>query len=128
MIALEAQAQVVRGVITERVSGARIPGVVVSVASATDSLHALTNARGEYAVVLPGPGAYLLSAKRIGVARFEAPVFELGTGETKRLDILLARFDYKLPPVRVAATNLCIPKQNQLRTIVGLWDEVRTAL
>ena len=130
----EVRAQVVRGVITERVSGARVPGVVVSVASTGDSLrpaetrHALTNARGEYAVTLPGAGAYSLSAKRIGVARYEAPVFELRAGEAKRIDIVLARFDYKLPPVLVAATNLCIPKQNQLRTIVALWDEVRTAL
>ena len=131
---LEVRAQVVRGVITERVSGARVSGVVVSIASSGDSLrpgesrHALTNARGEYAVTLPGAGAYALSAKRIGVARYEAPVFELRAGEAKRIDIVLARFDYKLPPVLVAATNLCIPKQNQLRTIVGLWDEVRTAL
>ena len=133
MSALEVQAQVVRGVITERVSGARVPGVVVSIASIGDSQpggirHTLTNARGEYAVALPGPGAYLLNAKRIGVARFEAPAFDLRSGETKRLDIVLARFNYKLPAVLVVATNLCIPKQNQLRTIVGLWDEVRTAL
>ncbi|HEX6942928.1 MAG TPA: carboxypeptidase-like regulatory domain-containing protein, partial [Gemmatimonadaceae bacterium] len=106
-------AQVVRGVVTERVSGARIPGVVVTVASVGDSLrlvetrHALTNARGEYAVTLPGAGTYALSAKRIGVARYDAPVLALRAGETKRLDISLARFDYKLPTVRVAATNLC---------------------
>ena len=133
-IAPSVQAQVVRGVVTERVSGARVPGVVVSIASVEDSLrpdgirHALTNARGEYAVTLSGAGAYSLNAKRIGVARYEAPVFALRAGETKRIDIVLARFDYKLPPVRVAANNLCIPKQNQLRTILALWDEVRTAL
>ena len=127
-------AQVVRGVVTERVSGARIPGVVVTVASVGDSLrlvetrHALTNARGEYAVTLPGAGTYALSAKRIGVARYDAPVLALRAGETKRLDISLARFDYKLPTVRVAATNLCIPRQDQFRSIVALWDEVRTAL
>ena len=60
VIALPARAQVVRGVVTERVSGARVPGVVVTVASVGDSLrptrHALTNVRGEYAVTLPGAG------------------------------------------------------------------------
>jgi hypothetical protein len=125
-----ASAQVVRGVVTERVSGARVPGVVVSVGLAGDTAlrHGLTNTRGEYAIILVGPGRYSLSAKRIGVERFEAPVLEIRAGETKRVDIVLARFDYKLPTVRVAANNLCIPKQNQLRTIVSLWDEVRTAL
>ena len=127
-------AQVVRGVVTERVSGARIPGVVVTVTSvgnssrAGEARHALTNARGEYAVTLPRAGTYSLSAKRIGVARYEAPALELRAGETRRLDISLARFDYKLPTVRVAANNLCIPRQDQFRTIVALWDEVRTAL
>jgi len=127
-------AQVIRGVVTERLSGARIPGVVVTVASVGDSLrqgetrHALTNSRGEYAVALPGAGTYSLSAKRIGVERYESPALELRAGETKRLDISLARFDYKLPTVHVAANNLCIPRQDQFRTIVALWDEVRTAL
>ena len=125
-----AGAQVVRGVVTERVSGARVPGVVVSVGLQGDTAlrHGLTNQRGEYAIVLGGPGTYSLSAKRIGVDRFEAPVFEMRAGETKRLDIALSRFEYRLPTVRVAANNLCIPKQNQLRTIISLWDEVRTAL
>lgn len=133
-IAPALRAQVVRGVVTERVSGARVSGVVVSVASVADSTppdgirHTLTNVRGEYAITLPGAGPYSLSAKRIGVERYEAPVFEIRGGETKRMDIALARFDYRLPTVRVAANNLCIPKQNQLRTIVALWDEVRTAL
>jgi hypothetical protein len=130
VIAPPLRAQIVRGVVTERVSGARVPGVVVSLATVGDSLirHALTNTRGEYAVTLPRAGTYALSAKRIGVARYEAPVFEIRAGETKRLDIVLARFDYKLPAVLVDANNLCIPKPNQFRTIVALWDEVRTAL
>ena len=130
LIPCTARGQMVRGIVTERVSGARVPGVVVSVGLAGDTAlrHGLTNQRGEYAIVLAGPGTYSLSAKRIGVERFEAPVFEIRAGETKRLDIALARFDYRLPTVRVAANNLCIPKQNQLRTIVALWDEVRTAL
>ena len=134
LLAPSLRAQVVRGVITERVSGARVSGVVVSVASVTDSTrpdgirHTLTNVRGEYAITLSEPGAYSLSAKRVGVTRYQAPVFELHTGETKRIDIQLERFEYKLPTVRVAANDLCIPKQNQARTIIALWDEVRTVL
>jgi hypothetical protein len=127
-------AQVVRGVVTERVSGQRLAGVVVSVASTTDSLraggirHALTDARGEFALTLPGPGSYSLSAKRIGVARFSPPVFELRTGETKRFDIVVDQLGMPLPNVTVSATNLCLPKPEQLRTFVALWDEARTAL
>jgi hypothetical protein len=126
--------QVLRGVVTERVSGQPLAGVVVSIASVPDSQrpggirHALTNSRGEYALSLARAGSYSVSAKRIGVVRFSAPVFALRSGETKRLDMVLEPFQSRLPAVRVAATNLCIPKPDQLRTIVALWDEVRTAL
>ena len=131
---LELRAQVVRGVITERVSGQPLRGVVVSVASVPDSLrpgrirHALTNLRGEFALTLPGAGTWSLSAKRIGVARYSAPPFQLRAGETKRFAIVLDHFEYRLPEMKVAATNLCIPRQDQIRTIVALWDEARTAL
>jgi len=134
MSALNVQAQVVRGVITERVSGQPLRGVVVSLASVPDSMrpgglrYALTNIRGEFALTLPHSGAWALSAKRIGVARYSAPPFQLQAGETKRFAIVLDHFEYRLPEMKVAATNLCIPKQDQLRTIVALWDEVRTAL
>jgi hypothetical protein len=127
-------AQVVRGLVTERVSGQRLAGVVVSVASTTDSLraggirHALTDARGEFALTLPGAGSYSLSAKRIGVARFLTPVFQLRAGETKRFDIVVDQLGMPLPNVAVSATNLCLPKPDQLKTFVALWDEARTAL
>lgn len=133
-IAAPLQAQVVRGVVTERVSGQRLAGVLVSVASVPDSLvpggirHALTDAQGEFALSLPRAGSYALSAKRIGVERFSAPVFQLRTGETKRFEIALEQLGMRLPNVAVNATNLCLPKQDQLKTFVALWDEARTAL
>jgi hypothetical protein len=127
-------AQVVRGVVTERVSGQRLAGVVVSVANVADSLglggirHALTDESGQFALSLPRAGSYVLSAKRIGVARYSAPVFQLQAGETKRFEITLEPLGMSLPNVAVSATNLCLPKQDQLKTFVALWDEARTAL
>ena len=127
-------AQVVRGVVSERASGQRLAGVLVSVASVPDSLvpggirHTLTDARGEFALSLPRAGSYSLSAKRIGVERFSAPVFQLVTGETKRFEIALEQLGMRLPNVTVTSTNLCLPKQDQLKTFVALWDEARTAL
>jgi hypothetical protein len=125
---------VVRGIVSERTSGHRLAGVVVSIASNADSLspggirHALTDAQGEFALALPRAGSYSLSAKRIGVARFLAPVFQLRAGETKRFDITLEPLGMRLPNVAVSVTNLCLPRQDQLKTFVALWDEARTAL
>lgn len=129
-----ADAQVIRGVVIERVSGQPLRGVLVSVSSVPDSLrpggirHTLTNVRGEYAMTLARPGTYVVSAKRIGAARFSSAPFSLATSETRRMDITLAALESRLPVVKVSVSTLCIPKPDQLGTFVALWDEARTAL
>ena len=86
----DVRAQVVRGTITERVSGQPLRGVVVSVASVPDSLvpggirHTLSNARGEYAVRLSSGGQYVISAKSIGVTRHRTDVLTVREGETRQ--------------------------------------------
>jgi hypothetical protein len=108
--------------------------VVVSVASVPDSLvpggirHTLSNARGEYAVRLSSGGQYVVSAKSIGVTRYRSDVLTVRAGETRRVDVVLDRFEQKLPVVNVVETDMCYRRTNQRREIVALWDEVRTAL
>jgi hypothetical protein len=123
-------AQVVRGVVTERVSGQPLRGVLVTVASASDSgiRHTLTNVRGEYVLRLSSAGQYVVSAKAIGVARFTTDVITVRDGETRRIDVQLDAFEHKLPVVNVLETDLCLRRSEQKRQIVALWDEVRTAL
>jgi len=129
-----ANAQIVRGTVRERVSGLPLPGVLVSIAAVPDSLrpggirHTLTNARGEYALRLSSGGNYVVSAKRIGVARRNTEVPALRDGETRRVDLELDRFEHKLPVVNVVDVNLCFRRNDQRGQIVALWDEVRTAL
>ena len=129
-----AGAQVIRGVVIERVSGVPLRGTLISVASVTDSLrpggirHTLTNARGEYALRLASDGRYVLTAKRIGVARHSSSEFSLGEGETKRIDLAIDPFEQKLPTVNVIDFNLCFRRSEQRAQIAALWDEVRTAL
>jgi hypothetical protein len=127
-------AQVVRGTVTERVSGLPLSGVVVTVSSVPDSLapggtrHTLTNSRGEYGVRLSSGGQFIVSAKRIGVARFTTPVLSVNNAETRRLDIALDPFEHKLPAVRVVEAGLCFRRNDQKAQVIALWDEVRTAL
>lgn len=129
-----ARAQVIRGLVTERISGQPLAGVLITVAAVPDSLrpdglrYSLTNTRGEYAVALSSGGTFVVSAKRIGVARHTTAPFRLGAGESRRVDLVLDPFESKLPVVSVVSTNLCFRKPEQQRTIVALLDEVRTAL
>ena len=126
-----ARAQVIRGQITERVSDRPLAGVLVSVAGGAltpdDTLHALTDPRGEYAIRLAGPGSYALAFKRIGVARQVVQV-TVTAGETRRVDVSLDALASTLPITAVTATNLCLERPAQLQRIVALWDEARTVL
>ncbi len=128
-------AQVVRGTATERESGTAVAGVVVSLerlpttGGRPDSIvNALTNATGGYALRAPGAGRYRISAKRIGVERYNSAEFLLGVGETRRVDVVLERATLSLPPVTVVANDMCVTRSGQLDRVASLWDEAQAAL
>ncbi|HEX6315057.1 MAG TPA: carboxypeptidase-like regulatory domain-containing protein, partial [Gemmatimonadaceae bacterium] len=125
-----ASAQIVRGSVTEQVSGQPLPGVLISVTGVGDSSarHTLTDARGQYAVRLSSGGRYVVSAKRIGVTRYTSDVLTLRPGETRRLDLVLEAFEHRLPVVNVLDSDMCFRRAEQKQRILALWDEVRTAL
>ena len=128
------QAQVVRGVVREAVTGTLVPGVLVTLErvsegpGAADSVSVLSDARGDFAVRATVPGRFRLVAKRIGVRRTISEPFELAAGETRQLSLELEALLYTLPEVAVATATFCIPKEEQVGRIAALWDEARTAL
>ncbi len=136
--AAPAAAQLVRGTVTERASSLALSGVLVSLerppiagsqAPPVVLASVLTNERGEYSVKAPGPGQYVVTAKRIGVRRFVSPVLALSSGETQRIDVELDAVLYTLPEVVVsAASSLCLTRSNQAEQVASLWDEAHTAL
>ena len=125
-----AEAQIVRGRITDRTSGSPVPGALVSLlpdAGSTAAISALSNARGEYAIRATSPGRYRLDAKRIGVQRFVSEPFELGAGESKVIDVALDAVQ-RLPEVRIVDTDLCVTNEANRSRVASLWDEARTVL
>jgi hypothetical protein len=130
MFSVAAEAQLVRGRITDRSSGSPVPGVLVSLlpdAGTTAAITVLSNARGEYAIRGPAPGRYRVDAKRIGVQRYLSEPFELGAGESKSLDVTLDAVQ-RLPEVRVVDSDLCVTKNANRARVASLWDEARTVL
>lgn len=132
VLATGAEAQIVRGRITERISGGAIAGVLVTLESTPDStttrLVVLSDTRGEFAIRASGPGRYVVTAKRIGVQRHTSLPFALATGETRRVDIALEALAQVLPEVRVADAGMCVRRESQSSRVASLWDEARTVL
>lgn len=127
-----AEAQVVRGSVTERASATPIAGVLISLVPAAGSgasaISVLSNERGEYAVRANAPGRYRLDAKRIGVQRYVSEPFELGAGESRRLDVTLEAVAFRLPEVKVVEADFCVTNESQRTRLAALWDEARTVL
>jgi len=125
-----AEAQVVRGRVTDQTSGSAIPGVLVSLlpdASTAAATSVLSNTRGEYAIRAPSPGRYRIDAKRIGAQRFVSDPFDIGAGESKTVDVALEAV-HRLPEVRVVDTDMCVSNERQRAQVASLWDEARTVL
>ena len=122
-------AQVIRGRVTETGSSAPIAGALVSLLGETEDsslVSVLTEQSGDYAVRAPSIGRYRLAVKRIGVKRFVSAPFELGSGETRVLDVPIDAVALTLPQVTVS--GLCVTRTRELSRVSSLWDEARTAL
>jgi hypothetical protein len=130
--AWDAGAQVIRGRVVERESGAPVAGVLLTLVP--ESLGAVPPAAvlsaddGSFAILASGAGRYRLTAKRIGVRRFSSAVLELAAGETRYLTVELEPVAYTLPEVVVADLDLCVTRPGERGRVMALWDEARTAL
>jgi hypothetical protein len=128
-----ASAQVIRGVVTDAISGTAVPGALVNLrsSSGSDTLaiirRAVTNARGEYAIAAPGAGLYRLTVRRIGVREWNSAPFQLNVGETVVQDAVLDPFT-TLPRITVADRSLCTTDRTRGARIAELWREAETAL
>jgi hypothetical protein len=138
-----ARAQVVRGVVRDATSGTPVPGVVVALDEAVAVLDTdaslrrasleyavLTNERGEFAVRTARPGRFVLSAKRVGLKRFQSAPFALSIGESRSVDIAMSAIDFvaTLQQMEVLTDAPCAVRPNESRRVAALWEEARAAL
>ncbi|MBC7897903.1 MAG: carboxypeptidase regulatory-like domain-containing protein [Cytophagaceae bacterium] len=125
-------AQVVRGRVTEGVSGQALSGVVIELRSGDANGPrvgtSLSSSSGEYAVSAPAAGRYVVLAKRIGVRRFASEAFDLALGETAVRNLALDPVLYTLPEVVVTGLTHCDARARDGARVASLWEEARTAL
>src|SRR5262249_35695242 len=92
--ALSVSAQDFRGQITGRIndaSGARLPGVTVTVTNIATNVATptTTNGEGEYAIPFLTPGAYRVTAELSGFKKVERPSVEVRVADKIALDLTL---------------------------------------
>lgn len=93
-----------------RAARRRDRGAVPWSGSATDDerlVATLTDAGGVYALTPNDTGRFVVTAKRIGVRRFQSPAIALARGQTHRLDITLEGVRFDLPVVTVSGATPC---------------------
>jgi hypothetical protein len=141
--AFVANAQVVRGVVRDRETGAPVPGVVVTLDEAVERLDTdaalrrsslvlavLSDDRGEFAIRAGFAGRFVLTAKQVGLTRFQSAPFALAVGQTHRLEVNVSPIDFTatLAAVTVLTDAPCSVRPTERRHVAALWEEARTAL
>lgn len=128
--AAPAQAQSIRGVITERGSMAPVSGaLVVLVDTAGSEVEGtLTNAEGAYFVRAGAVGEYRLRVDRIGYASTWSTVLRLTGREAVEHDIQISTEPIELTGIVVTQERRCTARpETGLRT-ASVWSEARKAL
>ena len=124
-----ADAQTVRGTVSEKSSSRPMAGAVVFLLDANQSVVArdLTTESGSYRLTAPRSGAYRVRTMRIGFRPALSDQFLLGVGEDLTLPLAIENVPVTLNAVRVERRANC-PTAADVTPAYNAWNEVATAL
>lgn len=130
VFATAAQAQAVRGTITNPQSGAAIDGAIVVLLDAQGAslTQVLSNNSGRFLLRAPGPGTYALRADRIGHASTYSETFEVAGTQTVVMDLLAEVEAIQLAGIDVDTERRCVRQPTDDGGTALLWEEARKAL
>jgi hypothetical protein len=122
-------AQTVRGVVMLPDS-ARAAGVIVVAHDDRGNVaaRALTGESGYYELRLPAAGRYDVRVLRIGFRPTPVPAFDIATGETRTLPIVLRGEAVVLARVTVQGKNDCRVRPDSGEQVAAMWEEARKAI
>lgn len=122
--------QVARGTVTERGSGAKIPGVLVSLVNEQGQTvrTVFSDQDGAYDISAPDAGRYLIEAKRIGVRQKRGALFTLAAGETHRENVVLDPIVSTLATTKIEGQSRCVARPGDNERTASLWEDARAAL
>lgn len=124
-------AQTVAGTVTDRWTGAAVPGTVVVLLDTAGGRHdaAVSDAEGRYTVRASSPGAFRLRAERVGYATASSPVLTLAAGEqaTHSLSIVTSVVTLDAVVARGVRRPCTVRPANGVQAAI-VWEEARKAL
>lgn len=123
-------AQVARGTISERGTGAAIPGALVSLVDESGKTIStvFSDQQGGFEMSAPSAGRYSIDAKRIGVRQLRGVQFTLAAGESRRENIVLSPVVSELTGVQVSGSSKCVSRPRDDARTAALWEDARAAL
>lgn len=128
--AATADAQIVRGRVSEAESGAPLTGVFVVLLDSTSAPRAgaLTNAQGAFNLRVPFNGTFRLRAERIGHQSTVTEPAVLATDRSSSIDLRVGVAAVELAPLEVSTATRCALSPSSGRRTAQLWEEARKAL
>ena len=123
-----ARAQTVRGLFTDSLSRAGVPGAFVTLVDTvrTERVRVITNHAGEFVLSAPAPGIYRIRSKRIGFRPYVSEPLTVRAGETISYHAVVAPMPVALEQVVIAGDRQCDVDGGT--SVAALWEEAREAL
>jgi hypothetical protein len=123
-------AQVLVVTVREEPAAAAVSSAIVSATNTATGLRidALTNDAGRAAIRLSGPGDWIASVRRIGIAPARLPAVRVDNGATVAVVLTVRRARFSLPSVLVATAAVCGRAPLGANRTATLWEQVTLAL
>lgn len=127
----DVEAQTVRGIVRDGVTGQPIQGVLVTLSgdSTGPAIRTLTGPAGRYSLTAAAGGTFRLFLDRIGFERVSIDDFVLTAGQALRRDLEVAPRPISLRGLAVeGTTRRCVARPESAAETALLWSEARKAL
>ncbi|MDE2762221.1 MAG: carboxypeptidase regulatory-like domain-containing protein [Gemmatimonadota bacterium] len=122
--------QMVRGRLLDTDGTAGVGGAMVMLVDVSGSAvdGTLTPGDGLFRLSAPRPGKYRLKAERIGYATTLSEYFDVGAGETVRIDVSASVEAISLEGIEASGERRCGMDSREGVKLARVWDEARKAL
>lgn len=123
-------AQTVHGSVRDAVSGATVPGAIVTLVAGDDRYLSpvLTDTDGSYRITAPVSGSYRLRVDLVGYESWSSPALALGVGDTTSFDVRLPLRRVRLDALVVTGESHCTQNPQDAPRTLDTWEEIRRAL